>query len=95
MPVNEPLLVPEVETCPDARNIAAVRLFDRRLVSIALYLDRIKDPITVVDEVHAIAGQRLWILKGAAWKRSTANLPERMICHHRKLAFDLAQLPSA
>jgi hypothetical protein len=53
--MDETILVPNVESGPDTRNVYSVCLFNSSLVSIAVDLDRIEDAITVVKEVHAVA----------------------------------------
>jgi hypothetical protein len=58
VPMNEPILAPNVESGPDGPNILAVRFLDRRFVRVVLQFDRRKNVIAVIDEVHAVEGHR-------------------------------------
>jgi hypothetical protein len=54
--MNQPVLVPDVETGSDARDVETVRVFDRRLIRVVLHHRRVKNSVAVIDEMHAISG---------------------------------------
>ena len=58
--MNEPVLVPHIESGTDARNIEAVRLFNRGLIAVVLRFMDSEDVITVIEEVHAVEWHRQW-----------------------------------
>jgi hypothetical protein len=55
VPVHEAVILPEVEAGSDTRNVDTEGMVNRRHVSIALDLYRIKNAIMVVDEMDAIS----------------------------------------
>lgn len=57
MPMNEPLLVPNLEASADARNVEAVRLFDRRCIRAALDLYRVEKKVLAIKETDTIRDQ--------------------------------------
>ena len=58
MPVNEPALVPNVEAGPNAGNVYAVRVFDRRFVGVVLQSHGVKDCPAVIDEMYVVPGHK-------------------------------------
>ena len=57
--MNEPMLAPNLEPSRNARNVEAVRLFDRRYVCSALDLYSVKDMTLVIEETYTILCQPL------------------------------------
>jgi hypothetical protein len=56
VPTNEPVLVPDVETRADARNVETVRMLDRRLICVVVHLRRVENSLAVIDEMDAVLG---------------------------------------
>jgi hypothetical protein len=57
MPMNEPMLAPNLEPSRNARNVEAARLFDRPYVCSGLDLYRVKDMTLVIEEIYTILCQ--------------------------------------
>jgi hypothetical protein len=58
VPMNEPVLVPDIETSSDARDVETVRMLDRRLVCIVFHHRRVEDALAVIDEMYAVSGHQ-------------------------------------
>jgi hypothetical protein len=56
--MNEPVLVPDIETSSDARDVETVRMLDRRLVCIVFHHRRVEDALAVIDEMYAVSGHQ-------------------------------------
>jgi hypothetical protein len=54
--MNEPVLLPDIETRPDTRNVESARMLDRRLICIVFHYRRVEDALAMIDEMHAILG---------------------------------------
>jgi hypothetical protein len=56
--MNEPALVPNVESGPNAGNIYAMGMLDRAVIRVAIKLHRIENVVPVIEEMNAIQAHR-------------------------------------